>query len=393
LNTRSINNNQHFVQKSYLKRFSHGEGFIRLFIKDRSKYVERTSISDQCSKSSHHGSDGELAYVESWLRIIEGAADKFNKNPVAMLLAHNAANKDFQENSDWEKFLCHIVTQMARTPVLAHERSPFIELMRQMGSTGSAFGFHTTTWNLINALTRYSFIADLTPVLLEAPAGSYFLTSDFPAAATNFAGDLGLVKNNAWSLNSAGIAICYPINERFILLLVDQFVYDLSNIGGSNIVTEKDVEKLNILQILNCDKVFFTMSANEMYLRELFEKSRRMRPREHWVETSSNKKIHIERRHHAGIGSLLSILQLRKDPKFYRDTGSEHDLRYRSFTCAAMHWEAAVQKGQSEIFQFLNFYASGKPWIDETSDFENRVFPFIFPPYSFATESVKGLFP
>lgn len=293
----------------------------------------------------------------------------------------------------WEKFLCHLITQMARTPVLKAEQEYINNLVfggLGLDANAKADIFLQSTRNFDSALTKYPLIADLRPSLIKAPKGIFFICSDFPVVATNFAGGQRYVKNNAWCLDSAGFAICYPLNPELTLILADQHVYSM--LGSENLRTAsiRDVDILNILQLLNCDKVVYCKTPDEEYLKNLLGRSRGMVPRKHWVESIHlTKKGGIERRQHSTTGELLKSLPIRSKPKFFRAEYSEHDLRFGFTSLLAVEWEYKVMSGERNMFDFYDFFRQENHRATPFPNPNLKTYPYIFPPYFFPIHSIR----
>jgi hypothetical protein len=113
-------------------------------------------------------------------------------------------------------------------------------------------------YHIAIAATSIHIISDLEPVLLKAPPGLSFITSDNPVVRYNYNHSrLMSLRGIAWS----GLLIFLPLSPRLCLLLYDREQYIVDRSDGSNPVTltNEDLEKVNALQLLHCEQslIFF----------------------------------------------------------------------------------------------------------------------------------------
>lgn len=372
------NKNQHYVQQAYLRNFSSNSRFVSLYVVELRKFVQQASISNQCSKDYYHGFGDELLIIESYLQPLEQAASRVFKNPDLILSDYAKVIDSPDQCGDWEKFLCSILVQLSRTPVLVEENRPFNEMLDELlesssggarEKTGMPFFFdHHPSQNLYENLTQYAHICDLVPILAKAPDGSYLVTSDYPVVKTNFAALAGVVKDCAYYLDSAGLVFYYPLSAEVGLFLVDRYIYRFPTHSGVIDLTEGDVETLNLLQVQNCEKAIFTAGGTEDYIEHLVDAASHLRRR---GMTVTKGGVPIESKTAEAEGQIipythvnyesprpakmLSIFELQDMPKFHRGPFLDQDIRYGCASPAAREYENAIMFEGENLFKFSAF--------------------------------------
>ena len=124
------------------------------------------------------------------------------------------------------------------------------------------------------ALMWTESIIDLFPIFLINKTGFPFITSDDPICLYNY---VKLKKHPILGLQSSGLQIYCPLNQKIVFLLIDKYCYhialdDVRKADSTIYVTKKsDVDAINKLQILNCtENAVFSSQKHEQYLKELY---------------------------------------------------------------------------------------------------------------------------
>lgn len=134
---------------------------------------------------------------------------------------------------------------------------------------------------LLNILIAgYFYLADLVPVILINKTDKDFLFSDDPVifynSFFNYRNDLDMTY-----LFSPGLQIFSPLDSQTMLMLYDPKFYNAQGIsiskdaqgllcGEINVVHESDVDALNILQLINCEKSIYFIDKNQsVYIEKL----------------------------------------------------------------------------------------------------------------------------
>jgi hypothetical protein len=139
---------------------------------------------------------------------------------------------------------------------------------------------HTTNINhdeiinilLNNSLKMTELITDLDIKLLVNRTKKPFISSDFPVVKYN-----QFLEKSKWKLSktgygTVGLQIIIPLNFELAIILFDSSIYKVGDKKKNylDITNELDIDKLNILQFINCyETVFFDEKANEHYIRKL----------------------------------------------------------------------------------------------------------------------------
>jgi hypothetical protein len=128
------------------------------------------------------------------------------------------------------------------------------------------------------SMMSVELIADLYPIILINETDEFFITSD------NFICLYNYVKFKTYGtlgLQSPGLQIFCPLNEKIVLLLVDSEFYRLEldeEQNGTGIVhvdKSSDITAINKLQILNCDQsIICSPKTEEKYLQKIHSEAK-----------------------------------------------------------------------------------------------------------------------
>jgi hypothetical protein len=117
------------------------------------------------------------------------------------------------------------------------------------------------------------YLADLVPTILVNKTEKDFIFSDNPVifynSFFNYADDLDMTY-----LFSPGLQIFTPLSTKIMLMLYDSKFYDPKDIslfndvqglptGVISIMNEHDINALNTLQLLNCEKSIYFIDSNQ----------------------------------------------------------------------------------------------------------------------------------
>ena len=112
---------------------------------------------------------------------------------------------------------------------------------------------HTLLISMLAGILLY----DLKIVLLENKSKIDFIFSDNPVILFNSFFNKSYPFGTT-GLSSTGLQIFYPINSKFMLFLFDSNFYEIYNLKTLKVNKNKDIQRLNGLQILNCnDNIYF----------------------------------------------------------------------------------------------------------------------------------------
>src|SRR5690606_17127565 len=118
---------------------------------------------------------------------------------------------------------------------------------------------------------------DLNYKLLINKTEVSFISSDFPVVKYNQFLEKKKWNHGKTGYGNTGLQIFIPLNSKIILMLYDSTVYKVGfkkqpNLDISN---KKDIDQLNILQILNSySTLFFDEKITNHYITSLIEKSK-----------------------------------------------------------------------------------------------------------------------
>jgi hypothetical protein len=247
---------------------------IHLFNIDRSLFVAKAPVKNQCSRDYFYGED-EL--LEQALQATEGA---YARGLSEILHASYRLG-------DEHRHLLH------RFWLLQHQRTEAASRRAVEMSTGMAAvigspvqGFRMTIREAVETAMR-TFVAqmdivdDLKICLIRNRTTIPFITSDDPAVLTNrwYLEDRRPAGRSC-GLASSGALLFLPLSPRVLCLGYDGDVYSLPNTGGwIDVRRERDITAFNQHQYLNCRaNIYFREWDQCQRIQHDFDTATRLRP-------------------------------------------------------------------------------------------------------------------
>jgi hypothetical protein len=272
--------NQHYIPKFYLRNFSfHGNkkqlGVYNLFNK---KYIQRSKLKTQGSKNFFYGHDG---IIEDRLADIEGELASIIKNVVDNSTVPNKGTKGHID------LLAFVSLTDLRNPVrIDGMKNMFKEMERQILELDPNADVSKLIpqlehedhiqLSLANTAEIIQNTLDLDYKLLINQTTNPFITSDFPVVKYNQFLELKKWPQSKSGYGLVGLQIFIPLNHEIAIVFFDSAIYKVSNKKKKSLLlTQKDdVDKLNILQFINCfSTIFFDEKAPDHYIRFLHNES------------------------------------------------------------------------------------------------------------------------
>jgi len=268
--------------------------FFRLF--EENGHVE---VYDVTEKRFHPGSCRDLSFIRNFyeypaIEEVFSKIDTASKDALWKLLN----NKKFEILTIAEKVnvFRFLVFQHMRTPKAKDKYEKFFkfitnELIKDLFRKNiGKKSFITKEWvengamptiegpifltTLLNTLIEgHFYMADLVPVILINKTNKDFLFGDDPVifynSFFNYVNDLDMT-----CLFSPGLQIFSPLDSKTMLMLYDPKFYRAKNISVSkdvqglptgviNIIQGSDIDALNALQFLNCEKSIYFLDKNQ----------------------------------------------------------------------------------------------------------------------------------
>ena len=280
--------NNHFVPKSYLKRFnSLSENQVALFNLKSGRIVEGAPVKSQCARDYFYTKN---PVFEDRFMVLEGKQG-------ALFDQITADTRLPGRNSDDHHALLSLimfqsgrtVTAAAQQDHLANEFSKAM-LQKQLEKEGRDDLLEflpqlkiTMTDGVIDAigqhLPMYPLIGDMEMTLFLNATEEDFVTSDHPVAlCNNLPASSPHGANTGFS--SRGLIIMYPLSPRVLVFLSDPEVYKVSSDANyvCTLKSTKDVINLNLPQCFNAhenlyfaspEKVKGTLTAFEKHKEKL----------------------------------------------------------------------------------------------------------------------------
>jgi hypothetical protein len=274
--------NNHFVPRSYLRRFCSGRKQIALYNLKSGRTVEAAPIKTQCSRDYFYTKD---PIFEENFNKIEGEQERLLSDIIASqsVPAHECSDRrllsivvmfqagrtatavadaDHLTNQFGKALLRHHITNEGRTDLL--EDLPKLEITMP-DAVIDAVGQHLAMSPLIDDLDSTLFLND---------TDEDFLTSDHPVALCNSL-PASHASGRRPGFASRGLIIVYPISPRALLLLSDAEVYKVekNSTGASTLKRRQEVIELNLEQCGSADEnLYFASLARVQVTLEAFRK-------------------------------------------------------------------------------------------------------------------------
>lgn len=265
------NKNQHYVPKFYFNLFSKNRKTICAFNIPDKVFIEHATIKGQCSKGYFYSKNPEIEKSFSWL---EGLANRNLKK-----IIENGSLSYFSEEEK-HHLKSHILFQHGRTKYAYDRENEIANYMfdslkpkfyQKAKESGQEISWDlikdmkivlNSSSSLILSMMSGILLYDLDIVLLENKTKVDFIFSDNPVVFFNSYfndshpyGTIGMA--------STGLQIFYPINSKLMIYIFDSNFYSLTDLDIIKIYKSKDIQRLNGLQIINCDKNIYFEDINQ----------------------------------------------------------------------------------------------------------------------------------
>lgn len=259
------NKKHHFVPKFYLRMFSEDGCSINLFNVKAKRRISRAPLKNQCYRDYFYGKDG---IHEKALGQIEGAAAEALRRLV------RAESMPPMNDFDFSTILIYLMVQRFRTGYQVDALNEMVDafakraLQHQCGEeelgrmTISLSGLSNLA--VRHAMTAYVIIHDLQWLIVKAPAGSEFLTSDTPVVLANpfFPKRAGAARIG---IAHKGLQLFFPVTPRLAITLFDRDVYRTNGPmvnAGLVVALPADVHQMNILHAASSyENIYFVSDA------------------------------------------------------------------------------------------------------------------------------------
>lgn len=278
--------NQHYVPQSYLRGWA-TNSTLPLYHLEHEREIPSEHIAKICSRSYFNS---EETYIEQVLSRLEGAhAEAFNS------LREGATLRSLSIG-ERRLLLSFAFTQRQRTRLMRDEIRASSEdyfregIQEEVAAAGydptnyadleDAF-FEETVQNVHHFMMLHGILApignnELECVVLENETETEFITSEAPVVFENprFKEERDLTYAG---MANAGLQVYCPLSPRLCLLFYDPRTYlvDTDRNWHAPLTDERDVRKLNLLQVLNTDTfVLYESPRQEATMKELVGEAR-----------------------------------------------------------------------------------------------------------------------
>lgn len=271
---------QHYVPKFYLRNFSYNgnKKQIGVFNTVSQFFIAQGKLKTQAYKPFFYGHDGRM---EDILSIVEGKLAPIINQIVSTYTLPK------QGTTEYERLLMFIILTQLRNPVISdsiiNNREELIKRAQEIVPRDKFVESNVPRMSKEQAIkmalggieTGLKFCNDLHCKLLVNKTDTPFITSDNPFAKYN-----QYLENKMWfggwtGYGTRGLQIFTPLNPELTVVFYDGWTYKIGDRKALAVeITKKDVDQLNLLQLLNCEEnVFFNEGISNGYITEIHEKS------------------------------------------------------------------------------------------------------------------------
>lgn len=329
----SSRKSQHFIPRFYLKIFSHSNNkTISLFNIKKEVFIPVSSIKHQACSNFFYGRDGvvennlgklETIFSDLILRIIE-----LKELPIPKTEKHIHLSIFIISLLSRTKFAGEKINELFdKTLKIVYKEDPRFKDYLKNIKIGVEY---PGTYSLGIALKTVPVILDLEYKLLNNITEVSFITSDNPVIKYNqfleYKNAIGCITGFA----AKGIQIMFPLSPGIYIIFYDRNIYKVGSrkqkiiqINNSN-----DVDKLNLLQIVNASENVYTNRKDyQSYMESLTREGKKFR-RDKKVEVmeslpnkmdnGSMSALIVSHEEDIKINLELSFIGLTKKAKKYR---------------------------------------------------------------------------
>lgn len=271
----------HYVPQLYLKYFSKDKKNIIVFsIKEKRIVAENAPIRRQCYQNYMYSKNQKF---EDIMSLLEGAAKRIFEEIIT------SKELPRKKDPDYITLLIFVLYQSARTLFAAEQLNEIfdktfksiikdhVKFRKPEGITPEDIDKATFS-HKEPSLFNLGIISQIIPLLFDLDCkltinktSNEFITSDNPVILYNkyYLNDIrGYI-----GLACKGLLILFPITPRHYLIYYDPIIY---KIGGKKLhkpitqLNKRDVDELNILQLINSNKTVYTLNMSEKYFENIF---------------------------------------------------------------------------------------------------------------------------
>lgn len=294
------NKKQHYVPKTYLKRFANGKLFSVLNVENEDIY-ENVAYVNQCYESYFYGNNLEwekrLDLMErQWGMALDKACtgERIGENDKKLLkqfamyqYQRTVANYNFNILSCKENIREIAKMYLKRDQISDEEADNFFEdYAKKMTSPDKSLDM---------VAAHEDIVEDLDVIIIECKTKSKLISSDAPIICIN------AFEPHAVGLGCMGLIMFFPACENKLVVIYDGKMYT-ANKKITTILDEEEIYHLNAYQYISAERIVFAKEKRDLEfvgesLKEERRKNRAIKPvqslgaAESKLIAMSNKKI------------------------------------------------------------------------------------------------------
>lgn len=271
--------NQHYVPQLYLRHFSTDESqkTVGLFNLKNKRFVTHAPIKNQASRDYFYGEDGK---TEGILGQIEG-----NASPILKEIIKSKQLPTYHSEQTVDLYVfCLLMKARTKNHAVVMEDAMDDIMQTMLGYDENMKKYagqyriqlqNAAAVSVHIALNAIKDAFDLKCKVLVNESRLPFITSDSPMTAYNQFLEQRRHPGGHYGLLTKGLQLFLPISPRICLMFFDEWAYRIGERkkNAIPIMDANDVEKLNSLQLIQCDEqLFFDGSVSEAYVTGLLSK-------------------------------------------------------------------------------------------------------------------------
>lgn len=268
---------QHIVPRFYFRPFSADGRRLNLYNLQRNKKIIGASLKGQCYRRGVYG-------TPEFEKILAKHEDRLA--PVIATITATAALPSVLQ--DYFLLLQFVASLHLRPAAALEEMNAGIDLLIKdiFSRTGpytrkelDLVQIRANAGPILAANVHRAgrALLDLTPVLVKAPAGAEWITSDHPLIAYNtYTEDLP-ESQPGHGLVTRGVQLFLPLSPNLLLVLYDDAIYRQRERGDLLTSSLEDVASMNFLQVVYAQENLYFLTDGQTDLLALHRRARRPR--------------------------------------------------------------------------------------------------------------------
>jgi hypothetical protein len=258
---------QHYVPQFLLRNWSEDDSSIKVFLLKGNKRIEKAPINEQSQKKYYYGKDQKIEKLYGSLEIDASTVvkkiqkrEELTKNDIRILkhfiaIQHTRTPGKIDEFND-------ILTEMSKDILLKSHK--FDDEKNAIDSVKVSINNHQI-WQLLMYLQSFLLYTDLRFIILVSNTTNKFVIGQDPVIITNKFLEERHWANSKKGLGLKGVTILLPISPDYVICFYDNESYSIIGEKKYHILTDEEINNLNMYQFLNTKDSIYYKNFKESY--------------------------------------------------------------------------------------------------------------------------------